>query len=154
MRTFHTGVSTAETGVVRSTLDGTAGFDKRAKVRPYRTPHGVEAQIAESDFTLLVKPDGKGRDQKLDITIGSILFVADGDRVPHDTMLAQISTGAAVKKSVEKATKDVICDLAGQVRYEDVIQPREVPDRQGNITLKAQRLGRLWVFAGDVYNLP
>ncbi len=155
MRTFHTGgVSTAETGVVRSTLDGTAGFDKRAKVRPYRTPHGVEAQIAESDFTLIVKPDGKGRDQKLDITIGSILFVADGDRVPHDTMLAQISTGAAVKKSVEKATKDVICDLAGQVRYEDVIQPREVPDRQGNITLKAQRLGRLWVFAGDVYNLP
>ncbi|NBU77301.1 MAG: DNA-directed RNA polymerase subunit beta'', partial [Planctomycetes bacterium] len=67
---------------------------------------------------------------------------------------AQISTGAAVKKSVEKATKDVICDLAGQVRYEDVIQPREVPDRQGNITLKAQRLGRLWVFSGDVYNLP
>ena len=26
--------------------------------------------------------------------------------------------------------------------------------RQGNITLKAQRLGRLWVLAGDVYNLP
>jgi DNA-directed RNA polymerase subunit beta' len=155
MRTFHTGgVSTAETGVVRSTVDGIANFDDRAKTRPYRTPHGVEAQIAESDFTLIVKHEGKGRDQKLDITIGSILFVNAGDRVPHDTILAQISTGAAVKKSVEKATKDVICDLAGQVRYEDVIQPREVPDRQGNITLKAQRLGRLWVFAGDVYNLP
>ncbi len=28
------------------------------------------------------------------------------------------------------------------------------PDRQGNITLKAQRLGRMWVLAGDVYNLP
>jgi len=93
MRTFHTGgVSTAETGVVRSTVDGTAHFDARSRVRPYRTPHGVEAQIAESDFTLTVKPEGKGRDQKLDITIGSILFVTDGDRVPHDTMLAQIST--------------------------------------------------------------
>jgi DNA-directed RNA polymerase subunit beta' len=69
-------------------------------------------------------------------------------------ILAQISFGAAVKKSVEKATKDVICDLAGQVRFEDVIQPREVTDRQGNITHKAQRLGRLWVFSGDVYNLP
>jgi len=49
-----------------------------------------------------------------------------------------------VKKSVEKATKDVICDLAGQVRYDKVIQPKEVTDKQGNITLKAQRLGRLW----------
>ena len=66
---------------------------------------------------------------------------------------AQIAAGA-VKKSVEKATKDVICDLAGQVRYEEAIQPREVTDRQGNITLKAQRLGRMWVLAGDVYNLP
>ena len=31
---------------------------------------------------------------------------------------------------------------------------QRVTDRQGNITLKAQRLGRLWVLAGDVYNLP
>jgi DNA-directed RNA polymerase subunit beta' len=80
--------------------------------------------------------------------------VADGEPVPADSVLAQISSGSSVKKSVEKATKDVICDLAGKVHYEDVIQPREVKDRQDNITLKAQRLGRLWVLAGDVYNLP
>ena len=48
----------------------------------------------------------------------------------------------------------MICDLAGQVKYDKAIQPKEVTDRQGNITLKAQRLGRLWVLAGDVYNLP
>jgi len=155
MRTFHTGgVSTAETGVVRSSIEGTAEFDSKARVRAFRTPHGVEALIAETDFTLTVKPSGKGKAQKLEITTGSLLFVADGGDVPADTMLAQISSGAAVKKSVEKATKDVICDLAGQVRYEDAIQPREVTDRQGNITLKAQRLGRMWVFSGDVYNLP
>ena len=40
------------------------------------------------------------------------------------------------------------------MKYDKVIQPKEVTDRQGNITLKAQRLGRLWVLAGDVYNLP
>ncbi len=155
MRTFHTGgVSTAETGVVRSLVEGEVEFDGRARVRPHRTPHGVEAQLAETDFGLSVKPSGKGKLQKLDITSGSILFVADGQNVPSDTILAQISSGAAVKKSVEKATKDVICDLAGQVRFEEVIQPREVTDRQGNITHKAQRLGRLWVFSGDVYNLP
>jgi len=155
MRTFHTGgVSTAETGVVRSLVAGTIEFDSKARVRPYRTPHGVEAQIAETDFTLTVKPSGSGKAQKLGITSGSILFVEAGAETPADVMLAQISSGAAVKKSVEKATKDVICDLAGQVRFEDVIQPKEVTDRQGNITLKAQRLGRMWVYSGDVYNLP
>ncbi|MBD2423606.1 DNA-directed RNA polymerase subunit beta' [Cyanobium sp. FACHB-13342] len=155
MRTFHTGgVSTAETGVVRSLVDGTVEFGAKARVRSFRTPHGVEAQLAETDFSLTVKPSGKGKLQKLDIVNGSILFVADGDTVPGDTILAQIAAGVTVKKSVEKATKDVICDLAGQVRYEDAIQPKEVTDRQGNITLKAQRLGRMWVFSGDVYNLP
>ncbi|MEA5423511.1 DNA-directed RNA polymerase subunit beta' [Synechococcus sp. CCY9202] len=155
MRTFHTGgVSTAETGVVRSLVEGVVEFGSKARVRGFRTPHGVEAQIAETDFTLTVKPTGKGKVQKLDISSGSLLFVADGAVTPADTMLAQISSGATTKKSVEKATKDVICDLAGQVRYEDVIQPKEVTDRQGNITLKATRLGRLWVFSGDVYNLP
>ncbi|MCX5969403.1 MAG: DNA-directed RNA polymerase subunit beta' [Cyanobacteria bacterium] len=155
MRTFHTGgVSTAETGVVRSLVEGIVEFGPKARLRPHRTPHGVEAHLAETDFILSVKPTGKGKLQKLDITSNSILFVNDGEAVPSDTTLAQISSGAQVKKSVEKATKDVICDLAGQVRFEDVIQPREVTDRQGNITHKAQRLGRLWVFSGDVYNLP
>jgi len=155
MRTFHTGgVSTAETGVVRSLAAGVVEFGDKARVRSHRTPHGVEAHLAETDFTLNLKPTDKGKGQKLDITAGSILFVNDGQTVLSDTILAQISAGAQVKKSVEKATKDVICDLAGQVRFEDVIQPREVTDRQGNITHKAQRLGRLWVFSGDVYNLP
>jgi DNA-directed RNA polymerase subunit beta' len=155
MRTFHTGgVSTAETGVVRSLIDGMVEFGPKSRVRAFRTSHGVNAQIAETDFQLHLKPTGSGKTQKLTITKGSILFVADGDTVPTDTILAQISAGAEVKKSVEKATKDVICDLAGQVRYEDGIQPKEVTDRQGNITHKATRLGRMWVFAGDVYNLP
>ncbi len=154
MRTFHTGgVSTAETGVVRSTVAGTVEFGPKARVRGYRTPHGVEAQQAEVDFTLTVKPSGKGRAQKIEITNGSLLFVDKDQEIPADVTVAQIAAGA-VLKSVEKATKDVICDLAGQVRYESAIQPKEVTDRQGNITLKAQRLGRLWVLAGDVYNLP
>ena len=154
MRTFHTGgVSTAETGVVRSKVAGTVEFGSKARVRPYRTPHGVNAQQAEVDFTLTIKPSGKGKAQKIDVTNGSLLFVDDNQVIEADVTVAQIAAGA-VKKSVEKATKDVICDLAGQVRYEQAIQPREVTDRQGNITLKAQRLGRMWVLAGDVYNLP
>ena len=154
MRTFHTGgVSTAETGVVRSTLSGKVEFGSKARVRGYRTPHGVEAQQAEVDFNLSIVPTSGGKPQKIDIPIGSLLFVDNGQSIDTDVTVAQIASGT-VQKSVEKATKDVICDLAGQVRYETIIQPREVTDRQGNITLKAQRLGRLWVLAGDVYNLP
>ena len=154
MRTFHTGgVSTAETGVVRSKLEGTVEFGAKARVRPYRTPHGVNAQQAEVDFNLTIQPSGKGKPQKIEITNGSLLFVDNGQAIDADVTVAQIAAGA-VKKSVEKATKDVICDLAGQVSYDPSIQPREVTDRQGNITHKAQRLGRMWVLAGDVYNLP
>ena len=154
MRTFHTGgVSTAETGVVRSTLSGKVEFGSKARVRGYRTPHVVEAQQAEVDFNLSIVPTSGGKPQKIDIPIGSLLFVDNGQNIDIDVTVAQIASGT-VQKSVEKATKDVICDLAGQVRYETIIQPREVTDRQGNITLKAQRLGRLWVLAGDVYNLP
>jgi DNA-directed RNA polymerase subunit beta' len=138
---------------VRSKVAGDVEFGSKARVRPYRTPHGVEAQQAEVDFTLTIKPSGKGRPQKIDITLGSLLFVDNGQAIESDVTVVQIAAGA-VQKSVEKATKDVICDLAGQVHYEDKIQPREVTDRQGNITLKAQRLGRMWVLAGDVYNLP
>ncbi|KGG14754.1 MULTISPECIES: DNA-directed RNA polymerase subunit beta' [unclassified Prochlorococcus] len=154
MRTFHTGgVSTAETGVVRSHISGKVEFGPKARIRGYRTPHGVEAQQAELDFLLTIHPTEKGKAQKIEISSGSLLFVENGQEIDSDVTVAQIATGA-VKKSVEKATKDVICDLAGQVRYEEVIQPKEVTDRQGNVTLKAQRLGRLWVLAGDVYNLP
>jgi DNA-directed RNA polymerase subunit beta' len=42
MRTFHTGgVSTAETGVVRSSVEGTVEFGAKARVRAHRPPHFV-----------------------------------------------------------------------------------------------------------------
>ncbi len=160
MRTFHTGgVSTAETGTVRSTLAGIVSLGDQARVRPYRTPHGVNACIAETDFQLTVKSTiaetdfQSTQEQSISITPGSVLFVENGSAVNRDDVLGQI-TGGNVKKSVEKATKDVICDLAGQVNYDREIQPREARDRQGNVTVKAQRLGQLWVLSGDVYNLP
>jgi len=153
MRTFHTGgVSTAETGTVRSTIAGIVSLGDQARVRTYRTPHGVNAYIAETDFQLVVKSIS-GQEQSVSITSGSVLFVKNGSSVQRDDVLGQIA-GGNVKKSVEKATKDVICDLAGQVKYDREIQPREAKDRQGNVTVKAQKLGQLWVLSGDVYNLP
>ena len=153
MRTFHTGgVSTAETGTVRSTIAGIISLGDQARVRPYRTSHGINAYIAETDFQLSVESIS-GQKQSVSITSSSVLFVKNGSTVNRDDVLGQIA-GGNVKKSVEKATKDVICDLAGQVKYDKEIQPREGTDRQGNVTVKAQRLGKIWVLSGDVYNLP
>ena len=67
--------------------------------------------------------NNSGKAQKIEVSSGSLLFVDDGEEINSDITVAQITAGA-VKKSVEKATKDVICDLAGQVRYDKVIQPR------------------------------
>lgn len=156
MRTFHTGgVSTAETGTVRSAVAGIVSLSDHARLRPYRTPHGINAYITETDFQLTVQSDSgdSKANQNISITSGSVLFVKEGSAVKRDAVLGQIASGN-VKKSVEKATKDVICDLAGQINYDKEIQPRQAIDRQGNITVKAQKLGQLWVLSGDVYNLP
>ena len=81
MRTFHTGgVSTAESGVVRSKIAGTVEFGSKAKIRGYRTPHGVEAKQAEVDFVLKIIPKqgGTTKNQKIEVTSGSLLFVENG----------------------------------------------------------------------------
>ena len=101
MRTFHTGgVSTAETGVVRSVVEGTVEFPAKARVRPYRTPHGVNAQQAEVDFNLSIKPSGKGKTQKIEVTNGSLLFVENGQTIDADVTVAQIAAGAVKKLSL------------------------------------------------------
>jgi len=126
MRTFHTGgVSTAESGVVRSKISGRVEFSSKAKVRGYRTPHGVEAKQAEVDFILKIVPqeNNSGKAQKIEISSGSLLFVEDGEEINSDITVAQITAGT-VKKSVEKATKDVICDLAGQVKYDKLFNQK------------------------------
>ena len=84
MRTFHTGgVSTAESGVVRSKIQGKVEFSSKAKVRGYRTPHGLEAKQAEVDFLLKIIPIGSNSNkaQKIEVSSGSLLFVDDGQEI-------------------------------------------------------------------------
>ena len=73
-------------------------------------------------MALSILPSNSGKPQKIDITNGSLLFVDNGQSIDSDIVVAQITSGT-VQNSVEKATKDVICDLAGQVKSETIIQP-------------------------------
>ena len=58
-----------------------------------------------------------------------------------------------MRAHTEKVTKDVASDLAGEVRFAELL-PEEKTDRQGNTTTTAARGGLIWILSGEVYNLP
>jgi DNA-directed RNA polymerase subunit beta' len=154
MRTFHTGgVFTGEVArQIRAPFDGTVHFAKDLRSRPFRTRHGEDALTADVNTQLTLK--AQGETQTFDITQGSTLLVQDGQTVTTGQMLAEVAaTGRNVRKSMEKATKDVAADLAGAVKFSNLVS-EEKRDRQGNITHIAPRGGLIWILSGEVYNLP
>lgn len=154
MRTFHTGGTfTGEVAPqIRATFDGEVHTKpKQFRSRSFRTRHGEDALINEVSLELTVE-SGDRKETSM-IPPGSILFVRDGQSVKLGQMLAEMPSTGRVRKVTEKATKDVASDLAGEVKFADVI-PEEKRDRQGNTTRIAQRGGLIWVLSGEVYNLP
>ncbi len=155
MRTFHTGgVFTGEVAEQqRAPYDGTVKYSKKLKVRPMRTRHGEDAFIVEAngDFTLEAS-EGK---RVYAVTQGSTLLVSDGQKVTKNQMMAEVSaTGKTSRKTTEKATKALNTGLAGEVLFSD-LAIEEKKDRQGNTSYVARgEKGRVWVLAGEVYNLP
>jgi DNA-directed RNA polymerase subunit beta' len=69
--------------------------------------------------------------------------------------MAEVSiTGKTSRKTTEKATKALNTGLAGEVMFSD-LAIEEKKDRQGNTSYVARgEKGRVWVLAGEVYNLP
>lgn len=154
MRTFHTGgVFTGEVAkVIKSSIEGTVKYSRSLRTRPHRTRHGEEAFIAETNGEITVT--GTEKTETFSIIQGSILLAADNSKVKIGRMLGEVPiTGRNVRRSTEKAVKDVASDLAGEVKFADLI-PEEKTDRQGNTTRIAQRGGLVWVLSGEVYNLP
>lgn len=213
MRTFHTGgVFTGEVAQqVRAMYDGVVRYPKGLRTRPFRTRHGEDTVLVESDTRGALVLEGKGwqisfqdrqsrvkkgdvlfaggklteggnpevvtpqparvlkisesgtgksREAKVDLQIefspvpGTTLWVKDGEEVKAGQLLAEMpAPGRGVRKVTEKASKDVASDLAGEVKFADLVQ-EEKKDRQGNTTRIAQRGGLIWILSGEVYNLP
>ena len=154
MRTFHTGgVFTAEAArVVRAIKEGTVRFPKQLRARPFRTRHGQDAFLVESSAAEVTLVRGE-TEETFAIPQGAILFVKDGEKVEAEQVLAEVpATGRARGKSTEKATKDVATDLAGEIKFAEIV-PEEKKDRQGNTTRIATRGGLIWVMSGQVFNL-
>ncbi len=157
MRTFHTGgVFSGEMArQERANFDGTIRFPKRLRTRPYRTRHGedaftVESVEASSKLTIESKD---GQQQAFSVAQGATLLVRDGQKVKAGQILAEVPLTGRARKTTEKAAKDVASDMAGEVRFADLV-PEEKKDRQGNTTRIAQRGGLVWILSGEVYNLP
>jgi DNA-directed RNA polymerase subunit beta' len=156
MRTFHTGgVFTGEVArQERAEQDGTIRIPRTLRTRPFRTRHGEDALLAESNGSLTLEPAGSGKAVTIPITQNSTLYIKDGQSVKTAQLLAEVAIGSrTTRTSTEKITKDVASDLAGEVKFADVVA-EEKTDRQGNTTTTASRGGLIWILSGEVYNLP
>lgn len=156
MRTFHTGgVFTGEVArQVRSEIDGVIRIPTRLRTRPFRTRHGEDAIFVEANGSLTLEPASGGKQVAIPVTQGSTLYIVDGQTVQAGQLLAEVAIGSRNNRAhTEKATKDVASDLAGEVKFADVV-PEEKTDRQGNTTTTAARGGLIWILSGEVYNLP
>lgn len=154
MRTFHTGGTfTGELAPqVRASFDGTVTTKpKQFRARAFRTRHGEDALISEVSVDIIVEQGS--RKESSTVPPGSIIFAKDGQAVKAGQMLVEMPSTGRVRKVTEKATKDVASDLAGEVKFADLI-PEEKKDRQGNTTRIAQNGGLIWILSGEVYNLP
>ncbi|MGD1700032.1 DNA-directed RNA polymerase subunit beta' [Dapis sp. BLCC M229] len=154
MRTFHTGgVFTGE--VARqfvAPFPGVVKYPSNVRTRSFRTRHGDEAMIAENNFDLIVV-GYDARKESVPIAQGSILMVQNDQQVSAGTVLAEVQKAGQVRKTTEKVTKEVASDLAGELKFAQVVQEEKV-DKQGSTTRIAQRGGLIWILAGEVYNLP
>ncbi|MDJ0704846.1 MAG: DNA-directed RNA polymerase subunit beta' [Leptolyngbyaceae cyanobacterium MO_188.B28] len=153
MRTFHTGGTfTGElASQIRAEVEGTLKLPKNLRTRPFRTRHGEDALVMETNTDVTVESEKKN--QTFTLLQGGILFVQPGEKVQVGQLLAEPPSTGRVRKVTEKASKDVTSDLSGEVMFAGLVQ-EEKKDRQGNTTRLAQRGGLLWVLSGEVYNLP
>ncbi len=156
MRTFHTGgVFTGEVArQVRAEQDGTIQIPRQLRTRTFRTRHGEDALFVEMNGALILEPTKGNGQVRIPVTQGSTLYIVDGQTVKNGQLLAEVAIGSRTTRAhTEKVTKDVASDLAGEVKFADVV-PEEKTDRQGNTTTTAARGGLLWILSGEVYNLP
>ena len=154
MRTFHTGGAVGVKEAMKEIKAHEAGtVISKIKTRELRTRHGDVVQVAMYEADLEVK--GEKRTSKYHIPAGATVFVKDGDKVTKGFKMAEHAPSSSSDSSrlTEKAQKDIISDISGEVLFEG-FKADEKKDRQGNILRTTNKQGVVWVLGGDVYTLP
>jgi DNA-directed RNA polymerase subunit beta' len=155
MRTFHTGGAVAG-GSSRTQLKAPVAGEINFKIqgKGVRTAYGDQVEQTTREGQLKITPSGgKGKEEVLNLPIGSLLMVASGDEVRQGQVLAEFDPPGSKKNLTERASKDITADISGRVSFQG-FQADEKRDRQGNISRTSNRSGIIWVLEGDVYNLP
>lgn len=155
MRTFHTGGVFRGAGSVRQIHSKTEGKVLNEIItREFRTRHGNIVNVAVRETKLEIE-DNKGKKHTYTIPHTSTVFVHKGDKVEKDQVIAEFEPSMidGTGRLTEKATKDITSDVGGKIHF-DGFSVDEKRDRQGNISRTANRGGKIWVLAGDVYGLP
>jgi DNA-directed RNA polymerase subunit beta' len=156
MRTFHTGGVFRGSSSMReiiSPVDGT--IVSKIATKDLRTRHGDDVQVSIRENKMEIE-DAKGKKHSVIIPYGSTINHISGETVKKGDILALYEPGTAADGSgrlTERATKDITTDIGGKIFF-DSFSVDEKRDRQGNISRTANRSGKIWVLAGDVYNLP
>ncbi len=152
MRTFHTGgVFTGELAEqIKAPFSGILRLPKNLKSRLIRTRHGQEALVLEASYKLSLF-DYQLKENKIEFTQGTILFINDNEQFREGQIIGEISTKTNL--ITEKATKDLLTETSGEVFFSDLTAEERI-DRQGNITTKTGKGGLIWILSGEVYSLP
>lgn len=149
MRTFHTGGAVAGSGkareVYRAPASGTVEYDIPTK--ELRTKYGDIMYLAEKEGKLTVGS------KSIKIPVNTKLAVKPGDKVEEGKYIADAPEASKKKALTEKATKDVITPMSGEVSFKD-FGVDETTDRQGNISRLANKQGSIWIHQGEVIPIP
>ncbi len=154
MRTFHTGGVFKGSGAVKEVIATEDGeVVTKVMVKELRTRHGDEVLVTVQEADIEYK--GAKKTHKYHVPAGAKLFANAGTKLKKGDKIAEYepSSQGDGSRLTEKATKDIMSDLSGEVVFEDFVAD-EKKDRQGNISRTANKNGIVWVLGGDVYNLP
>jgi DNA-directed RNA polymerase subunit beta' len=148
MRTFHTGGAVAG-GVarkaVKATKAGKLTYDT-AYTKETRTKYGEIVQQTTRDLTVLVGTD------KYKLPNGALIKYLNDTELKKDQVIAEYNE-ASSKLLTERAYKDILSALSGQVVFKD-FEVDEKQDRFGNISRTSSQSGSIWIMEGQVYSLP
>ena len=152
MRTFHTGgvFTTEPSRQIRAEFSGKIIFSKVLKIQSTRTQYGEIAYISENEGTLnLITYENLIIE--LEIHPKTLIFVKNNSFVRKNDILFEL-TSKTRKIGGEKAFKYVYANQSGQIYLENT--KFQEPTLEHNATLKNKSNCILWIFSGQVFNVP
>ncbi len=130
LRTFHIGGTAARIAEVterKSKQDGTIEFGDR--LQPVRTPDG-RVVITKHDGELVLKDaDGRVR-SRFPVPLGAELQVEDGQEIKKNQAIFQW----------DPYTTPIIADVAGKVRFRDIVEDETIREELDELTGLRQRV--------------